>query len=477
MVLQQTDDRRDGSSHDQLLGTALFHDDAVEPGPDHGRAVARRYPEKHPDDRAATHAMRDVVSVPPPSDIDLVLRGWIADQQLVPTGLESLRIGDQVDCIGALQSPRDQDIPKIGHRDVIAVIQQERLDVQAESDAAITGEAGRIGAHIAYDMGRRDEEEKLPVAGDETGTETGIRPPSRLAMTDDRKDDSPPALHRFVDEFQRGKIDGEPGGLDTIRRYPVQAETPKRRPTRAVSAIAPTPQKTTRATDLGTLPPPMRAEAVPRIARATSDTATIATVTYSRGARAAARMGSTAPLAKLTAEAAAACTGRAAVSSDMPSSSRKWAPNLGEFLQLALRILAQFARFQRPLGMLTVGLRAHGDVLARRHGHRAGNEAGHARDHHVACGGFRRGHAHHEARGGEDAVVGAEHRRAQPADAADPMYFAMPGYHTCSSSFRSTRSSRRDTSQPTASAHKVPNNTSPSRQAAISQRGPSAGTS
>jgi hypothetical protein len=47
----------------------------------------------------------------------------------------------------------------------------------------------------------------------------------------------------------------------------------------------------------------------------------------------------------------------------------------------------------------------------------AGDEAGNPRDEHglLRCG--RGGDANHQARGGHDAVVGAEHRCAQPTSA------------------------------------------------------------
>lgn len=84
----------------------------------------------------------------------------------------------------------------------------------------------------------------------------------------------------------------------------------------------------------------------------------------------------------------------------------------------------------RPDGtLLRVGLGAHGDVFSRRHRHGARHEARASRDEDLA--GWRGGgrHAHDQARGGDEAVVGAEHGGAQPADAVDEVSLAMDGAH------------------------------------------------
>ena len=75
--------------------------------------------------------------------------------------------------------------------------------------------------------------------------------------------------------------------------------------------------------------------------------------------------------------------------------------------------------------MLGVGLRAHRDVFTGRHRHGAGHQAGHPRDQHVARRGGGGGDAHDQARRRDDAVVGAQHRRAQPADALDEVVLGM----------------------------------------------------
>ena len=91
-------------------------------------------------------------------------------------------------------------------------------------------------------------------------------------------------------------------------------------------------------------------------------------------------------------------------------------------------------RSMREIGLLGVGLRADGDILARRHRHRARDQRGCARDQHVARLRARRCDADDQARGRDDAVIGAEHRGPQPADAAGMVVFGMdaktghPGY-------------------------------------------------
>ena len=88
----------------------------------------------------------------------------------------------------------------------------------------------------------------------------------------------------------------------------------------------------------------------------------------------------------------------------------------GELLELLLGLVPQLAPLlvqQRQLGVL---LGAHRDVLAGGHAQRARRQPGHAGDQDRAAVAGRAGDAHHDARGRDDAVVGAEHAGAQPVE-------------------------------------------------------------
>ena len=80
----------------------------------------------------------------------------------------------------------------------------------------------------------------------------------------------------------------------------------------------------------------------------------------------------------------------------------------GSSLQLAALLLQQ-----RQLGVL---LGAHRDVLPGGHAERARGQPGHARDQDRAAVAGRPGDAHHDARGRDDAVVGAEHAGPEPVE-------------------------------------------------------------
>ena len=88
----------------------------------------------------------------------------------------------------------------------------------------------------------------------------------------------------------------------------------------------------------------------------------------------------------------------------------------GQLGELLLGLVAQLAALlveQRELGVL---LGAHRDVLTGRHAQRAGRQTGHAGDQDRAAVAGRTRHAHHDAGGRDDAVVGAEHTGAQPVE-------------------------------------------------------------
>ena len=96
---------------------------------------------------------------------------------------------------------------------------------------------------------------------------------------------------------------------------------------------------------------------------------------------------------------------------------------------LALIVGGKFTALQVERGLFGIGLRADRNVLARRHRHRARDEAGDPRDHHAGMRRMRRRDPEHQACGRNDAIVGAQHRRAQPADAVRAMSFAVAGWH------------------------------------------------
>ncbi len=90
----------------------------------------------------------------------------------------------------------------------------------------------------------------------------------------------------------------------------------------------------------------------------------------------------------------------------------------GQFPVLGVDVRFEFLALSRKVRMFRIRLRTDRDVLAGRHGHGAGHEAGEPCDQHGASVGARGRNADYEARGRDDAVVGAENRRAKPADAA-----------------------------------------------------------
>jgi hypothetical protein len=104
-----------------------------------------------------------------------------------------------------------------------------------------------------------------------------------------------------------------------------------------------------------------------------------------------------------------------------------------QFPVLAHVIGPQFRAFQLEVGLFGVCLRVHGHVFARGHRHRPGHQAGDTRHHYVAVTGMRRRDTEHQARRRKDPVVGAQHRRAQPADACGAVLFRLGLRHYSSS--------------------------------------------
>ena len=92
-----------------------------------------------------------------------------------------------------------------------------------------------------------------------------------------------------------------------------------------------------------------------------------------------------------------------------------------EFLGFRFRIFLKFVRFQSDLVLEHLALRAHRNEIPRRHGQRAGEQAGHAGGEYRAGTGRRAHHAEDQAGIRHQPVVDAEYRRAQVAAAGAPM--------------------------------------------------------
>lgn len=96
-----------------------------------------------------------------------------------------------------------------------------------------------------------------------------------------------------------------------------------------------------------------------------------------------------------------------------------------QFTPLRERILFEFRPFARQVGTLGVRLGMNRHVLTGSHRHGTGHQPRNAGHQNVA--GTRAGgrDAEHEAGGRHDAVVGAQHRGAQPADALGAVAFSV----------------------------------------------------
>lgn len=215
------------------------------------------------------------------------------------------------------------------------------------------------------------------------------------------------------------------GGVD-------QRVVPNKAPTAAVRAMASAPQKVTRATDLPMEEPPAWAATAPGRARKSNEQPETDQVNAARGTKKTSRSGSTAPTVKLPAEAKAACTGRAIKVSEMPNSSRAWAPieSAGdvdgrELGVLVLTVRGQLFALPFQIRALGVGLRTHGNIFPGGHRHRSRLQSRHASDEHAAAAGFSSSHSDNQTGGGNDAVIGSEHRGSQPAYALGAMTFSV----------------------------------------------------
>src|ERR1700680_2616728 len=105
----------------------------------------------------------------------------------------------------------------------------------------------------------------------------------------------------------------------------LQTTVPKNFPIAAVRAIANAPQNVTRAVPRRTFAPPTLAPIAPRRARKHKDAADTMGTSAPAGDTTTMSNGIAAPTENDAADVSAACTGRAVVISEIPSSSRAWA--------------------------------------------------------------------------------------------------------------------------------------------------------
>ena len=215
----------------------------------------------------------------------------------------------------------------------------------------------------------------------------------------------------------------------------------------AVIAIATAPQDTTRTAAARRGAPPSRAPTSPSSPSAISVTTTVVPSRTPAGVTATAKSGSVAPAANESADVHAAWNGRAEpclveaqlVAGVRPQRAaarqrrrhlarqrRREAPFLidpGELAKLAGRVPAKLARLEAHVGLLGVPLRADRHILAGGHRERSRHQPGDPRDDDRRARRARRRHPQHEARGRQDAVVGAEHASAQPVGTMAEMDF------------------------------------------------------
>ena len=99
--------------------------------------------------------------------------------------------------------------------------------------------------------------------------------------------------------------------------------------------------------------------------------------------------------------------------------------NRGEFLSFGFWLIGQFGGFARDIGALGIGLAADRHIFARRHRQGTGGQPRNPGQQHGGAVGIGGGDADDQAGGRQYAVIGAEHGRAQPADALDEVPFTM----------------------------------------------------
>ena len=88
---------------------------------------------------------------------------------------------------------------------------------------------------------------------------------------------------------------------------------------------------------------------------------------------------------------------------------------------LEFRIGGELMSLAVEIGLLDVGLRTDRDIFAGCHRGRTGHQTGQPRQHHGRMRGTAGRHSRHDAGGGKNTVIGAEHGGAQPAGAVQEM--------------------------------------------------------
>ena len=89
------------------------------------------------------------------------------------------------------------------------------------------------------------------------------------------------------------------------------------------------------------------------------------------------------------------------------------------------RILFELGSLARQVGILSVRLRMDRDIFTSGHRHGPGHQPRDARHQNVAVAGTGSRDADHETGGRDDAIVGAQHGGAQPADAVSAVTFSV----------------------------------------------------
>ena len=219
----------------------------------------------------------------------------------------------------------------------------------------------------------------------------------------------------------------------------------------AVSAIASAPHSVTRAAPRSIGAPPVRADTAPSPARKRSDPSATPHG-HQRPRQHQGQQRAAAPRRRRRSRPRRARPGRARAvcTSEIPSSSRAWAPSascavscardlVGEVgLESAVDVdlrqaprarrrarLASSPRSRSRSARSVSACELHRHVLAGRHRHGARHQAGDAGDQRCPLRRARRRHAEHQARRRDDAVVRAEDGGAQPADARHVVAFGL----------------------------------------------------